>query len=131
MPAVQPLDGVCGVWIHGLSGSGKTRAVLKAYPTCYIKPRNIWWDGYQNEEVVLVDDIDIFDRPLGGKLKHWADFSPFIGESKGGGLRLRPKKLIVTSQYKISDIWSDQETLDALMRRFTIIEKIQGQDIII
>lgn len=131
MPRVEALDGVCGLWIYGRSGCGKTRTVLKAYPDCYIKPRNAWWDGYNGEEVVLVDDVDIFDRALGGKLKHWADFSPFIGESKGTSVRIRPKKLIVTSQYSIETIWEDEETREALNRRFTVINKVKDQDILI
>lgn len=131
MPQVEPLAGVCGFWIFGLSGCGKTRAVLSAYPQAFIKPRNNWWDGYQQEEVVLLDDVDKFDRGLGGKLKHWADFAPFIAEQKGGSLRIRPKKLIVTSQYKMEDIWDDEETLLALNRRFVFIEKLLNQNIII
>jgi len=132
MPSVVPLESTCGIWIYGLSGCGKTRSVLRAFPTCYIKPRNNWWDGYQSEPVVCVDDMDKFDRALGGKLKHWADFAPFIGEFKGvGSRRIRPSKLIVTSQYKIEDIWEDEETRDALLRRFIVIEKVEGQDIIL
>jgi len=78
LPRVEPIPDVCGIWVYGESGCGKTRSVLAQYPECYIKPRNNWWDGYQRESTVLVDDVDIFDRILGGKLKHWADFAPFI-----------------------------------------------------
>lgn len=131
MPKPAPLDATCGLWIYGLSGSGKTRAALSAYPDAYIKPRNNWWDGYANEPVVILDDVDKFDRALGGKLKHWADFAPFIAEVKGSASRIRPTKLIVTSQYKIEDIWEDEETRAALLRRFTVIEKVAGQDIIL
>lgn len=131
MPRVAPLDTVCGIWIHGLSGSGKTRSVLGAYPESYIKPRNIWWDGYQGEEIVLLDDVDRYDVKFGGLLKHWADFAPFIAECKGGSQRIRPKKFIVTSQYSIEEIWTDEETRSALNRRFTVIHKLSGQDIIL
>lgn len=131
MPAMERLDGPCGIWIHGVAGCGKTRTVMDAYPEVYPKPRNIWWDGYQNEEVVLLDDVDIYDIRLGGLLKHWADAYPFIGEAKGTSRKIRPRKLFVTSQYRIEDIWQDQPTREALGRRFHVIEKIRGQGIII
>jgi len=131
MPAVLPLPDVCGIWIFGLSGSGKTRSVLQSFPDAFIKPRNQWWDGYQDEPTVLLDDVDKFDVKLGGALKHWADFAPFIAEIKGGSKKIRPRQLIITSQYCIGDIWQDAETRTALTRRFRFIEKIGGVDIII
>lgn len=67
MPAVESLDAPCGTWIHGLSGTGKTRAVLDAFPGAYPKPRTQWWCGYQGERVVLLDDVDIYDVKLGGE----------------------------------------------------------------
>lgn len=131
MPAVEPLQSVCGIWLFGESGVGKTRAVLGAYPTAFIKPRNQWWDGYQEEEVVCIDDVDKFDVSLGGRLKHWGDFAPFIGEFKGGSRRIRPRLVIVTSQYVIGDIWKDRETIEALGRRFKLIEKLAGIDVVL
>lgn len=125
MPPVQRLDSTCGIWIYGDSGAGKTRSVLDKFPDLYPKPRNVWWDGYQNERVVLVDDLDRFDVALGGKLKHWADCYPFIGECKGSSVKIRPRWLFVTSQYRIEDIWSDVETIDALRRRFVCIDKLK------
>jgi len=131
MPAMGRLDGPCGVWIHGLAGCGKTRTVMDTYPELYPKPRNIWWDGYQNEPVVLLDDVDVYDVKLGGLLKHWADAYPFIGEAKGTSRKIRPLKFFVTSQYRIEDIWTDAPTREALNRRFVVIEKVISQGIII
>lgn len=131
---VRPLcnDGVVGVWIHGTSGSGKTRAANQAYPNAYLKPLNKWWDGYQSEDVVILDDMDIFHRELTSDIKHWADFLPFIAETKGSSTYARPKKFIVTSQYTIEEIWnSDPESLAAIRRRFTVIEKIRDQEILL
>jgi hypothetical protein len=124
MQPVAQLDSVCGIWVWGDSGSGKTRAVLSMWPDAFPKPRNIWWDGYQGEEVALLDDVDCFDVKLGGVIKHWADFAPFIGQVKGGSIKIRPKRLVVTSQYQIEDIWSDKETREALLRRFKVVKKI-------
>lgn len=129
MPPVENLGAPCGIWIFGLAGVGKTLAVVTKYPNVFIKPRNVWWDGYQREPVVLLDDVDKFDVRLGGFLKHWADAYAFIGESKGGSVRIRPKQLLVTSQYRIEEIWEDVETRAALMRRFREVEKTLGNEI--
>lgn len=129
MPAMERLPGPCGVWIYGESGAGKSRAVLDQFPELYPKPRSQWWDGYQGELVVLLDDVDKFDVKLGGKLKHWADAYPFIGETKGGSGKIRPKRVFVTSQYQIEDIWQDQETREALLRRFIVMKKNLGEEI--
>ncbi|QGF19380.1 replication associated protein [Antarctic virus COCH21_78] len=131
MPAMERLGGPCGTWIWGDSGCGKTRSVNDQIPDAFPKPRSKWWCGYQREEVVLVDDVDRFDVKLGGYFKHWADAYPFIGESKGGSVKIRPKRLIVTSQYRIEEIWEDEATREALLRRFVVVNKILGQNIIL
>ena len=131
MPRIDPLPDVCGIWLFGQSGAGKTRAATSRYPEAFPKPRNNWWDGYQEEEVVIVDDVDKFDVALGGKLKHWADFAPFIAEVKGGSRKIRPRLVIVTSQYTIGDIWQDRETVEALGRRFRLVEKRLGEDVVL
>lgn len=130
MPIVPRLDGPCGVWIYGIAGSGKTRSVLDRFPEAYPKPRTRWWDGYQGEDIVYMDDVDVFDVALGGSIKLWSDAYPFIGEVKGGSCKIRPKKFIVTSQYQIGEIWKDEETRQALLRRFIVVEKFINQNIL-
>lgn len=130
MPRVPNLADVCGVWIFGGSGVGKSRSVGFKFPTAFEKPRNKWWDGYQGEQVVVCDDVDKYNVALGGDFKDWSDYKTFIGEFKGGSRRVRPKLFLVTSQYKISQIWSDPETQEALGRRFVEVEKIAGVDLV-
>lgn len=120
MPRPKSLDDVCGEWIWGLAGTGKTHSARTLYPDAFIKQRNKWWDGYAGQEVVIMDDIDPYNVALGPYLKDWGDKWSFMAEHKGTSQWIRPKKFIVTSQFPPEAIWKDQETLDAIYRRFHV-----------
>ena len=124
-----PPDTKFAMWIHGLSGAGKSHAVRAAFPDAYPKPKNLWWCGYQAHETVVCDDIDIYDVKLAGDLKVWGDRYPFVAAIKGSSAVIRPLRFIVTSQYQIQDIWSDEPTRTALLRRFLVVEKKVGEEI--
>lgn len=108
------------IWLFGISGSGKSRYVRDTYPGAYTKPMNKWWDLYQDEDVVCIEDVDpSHGEWLGYFLKIWADHYPFRGEVKGGTILIRPRTLLVTSQYPLEACFKDPETVAALLRRFT------------
>lgn len=113
----EPLAETTGEWWWGPSGSGKSRTARETYPQAYIKGVNKWWDGYNGEDVVIIEDLDKFNVALGGDLKRWCDHYSFPAEVKGGGMNIRPKKIIITSQYDINEIWEDNATVAALERR--------------
>jgi len=114
---------VCGVWVFGPSGAGKTHAIFQKYPEVYTKNASKNWDGYQNHDCVLFDDMDPECGKWCGKFfKHWADKYPFIADNKGGSIFIRPKLFIVTSQYTIEEcFFGQQQTIDAITRRFRFV----------
>nr|AJD07568.1 replication-associated protein [Sewage-associated circular DNA molecule] len=120
MPQVPDATELPGEWFYGPAGTGKSRAAREENPVAYAKPLNQWWDGYQDEPVVIVDDMDPFHKSLAYEFKMWGDRYAFVAPIKGGALRIRPTKVIVTSQYMPEEIWEDAATLEAINRRFKL-----------
>lgn len=89
-----------------------------------------WFDGYNDEEVVYLEDFDIYQVRWGGMLKRLADRWPMQASIKGSMKYIRPKIIIVTSNYRMEMIWSDPQTLDPLLRRFNVIEKLSQEQVI-
>lgn len=113
-------EDVRGIWIYGPPGTGKTHAARTEYGNpFYIKPQNKWFDGYQGEKVIVLDDLDKQGSCLGHYLKIWADKWACSGEVKGGTVPLMHEKFIVTSNYLPFQIWpEDDEMVQAINRRF-------------
>lgn len=115
-------DSVKGQWIHGKTGTGKSTLARTENPGFFLKQQNKWWDGYEAEEVVILEDLDHGGACLGHLLKIWADKWSCKGETKGGTIPLYHSKFIVTSQYLPEELWTDDpEMVEAIRRRFAFV----------
>lgn len=122
-PTAKILDGdLQHEWWHGPTGCGKSSTVWRLYPIHYQKQLNKWWDGYDNELVVVIEEWAPKNEVSGSQLKIWADRYPFPAQIKGGTLqRTRPQKIIVLSNYSIAECFTDSQDREPILRRFTQI----------
>lgn len=116
-------DHLRGIWIWGKAGAGKSRWVREqCKESLYPKLCNKWWDGYQGEKYVVMDDVMPCHSVLAQQLKIWSDRYDCILETKGGAVHSQYEYFIVTSQYSIDEVFPDEKDREALHRRFQEFE---------
>lgn len=121
-PAPQELERLDNEWLYGPTESGKSTRARRENPGAYVKPAATkWWNGYTGQDVVILDDVGIKFQEYGDELKNWADHYPVEVERKGGVMTVRPKRIIVTSNYRPDEIWTDSRILEPILRRFKVI----------
>lgn len=108
----------------GKPGTGKTR---KAYEdnkkSVFLKPLSKWWDGYEGQKTVIIDDFDpntmdwSFDYLL-----RLLDRYPMRVEMKGSSTEFRSKKIIFTSNFNPDYWFQTKSNRDAFFRRIDEIK---------
>lgn len=119
----EELPDVCGIWIRGVPNVGKSHLVRATYPNHYDKGIHKWWDGFRPSKhfVVHLEDLSLKHDFMGFFLKRWADKYPFNAEAKGTAMMIRPKFIVVTSNYTIEEIFGeDPVQVEAINRRFKV-----------
>jgi hypothetical protein len=111
------------IWLVGAPGSGKTRFANALNNDVYFKNPNRWFDGYHDNEIICIDDVDATNfGKLAYWLKRWGDRYPVLGERKHGSLYLKHKACVVTSNFRIETLcekcYVSTDTKLALQRRY-------------
>lgn len=117
------LDVLENEWWFGPTGTGKSRQLWNHYPQHFQKSLNKWWDGYANEDIVAIEEWSPKNEVTASFLKIWSDRYPFTAEIKGGSLqKIRPKKIIILSNYSIEECFIHEQDRGPIKRRFKVVQ---------
>jgi len=105
----------------GAPGIGKSRrARLEAGEGAYWLPQpeagTVWWDGYDGQDVVVIDEFYGWIKRVA--MQRLCDSTPLLVANKGGYTPFRAKHIIVTSNTPPSQWWPTVG-LGAMERRLT------------
>lgn len=116
------------VWMWGPTGIGKTSAAFRLLPNAWMKnTADNWWDGYDGQEEVILDDFR----------DNWFPMTTLLGvldryacrvQNKGGSRSFLAKKIVVTSITPPDEVYRvtfGAEPIQQLLRR---IDQIIGPD---
>jgi len=111
-------------WIYGTTGKGKTKFIYDNHTDIWVSGKNLqWWDGYENQEVVLIDDFRK-DFCTFHELLRILDRYPYQVAVKGGFRKLNSKFIYITSPFHPEETYEVREDLGQLLRRITKIIKM-------
>lgn len=115
-------------WRYGLAGVGKTRYIYDNYSLqdIYSKNSSRWWDKYNQQKVILMDDFDGFAHQNSDKFRELLkviDRYPHSVETKGGTAKINSPLIYITCEFPPSKFWSGND-LDQITRRLTSIDEI-------
>lgn len=114
------------LWIHGESGSGKTRMAYELYPDLYRKTNSTgkWWDGYDADENILLDDIKDMSREFYSVLLELLDRYDCRVETKGGSRQFLGKNIVITSLWSPYQMYMNFDGAKELLRRIDEIKNL-------
>lgn len=102
-------------WYWGKTGVGKTRFAYEFHDgNVYIKDGTSWWDGYEQQEGILIDDFD-GKWPFRNFLR-LLDRYPYQGEIKGGWVKINSPYIHITCSYPPGH-WYRGDDLEQVERR--------------
>lgn len=113
------------VWLWGLAGVGKTREAYEAHEKVYIKDGTQWWDGYDGQTAIIIDDFEVVEWNYRDLLR-LLDRYPYRGQFKGGYVNINSPYIYITCEHHPSYIWSGNK-LSQVTRRLTEIKNIVAQ----
>lgn len=127
------------IWRYGAAGVGKTRKPIENHKSYFIKDGTMWWDRYEQQEAIIVDDFD-GKWPYRDFLR-FLDRYPYQGQFKGGYVAVNSPFVYITCEHPPEFFWgpnariarpdgsaNSQNELDQILRRINRIEHVVRAD---
>jgi len=111
-------------WLWGKSGTGKTRTAFESSNSTYMKDGTMWWDGYKQQEVIIIDDFD-GNWPFRDLLR-LLDRYPYQGQVKGGYVKINSPMIYITCEFPPHHFWKGNE-LNQVARRLNEVKMLTPQ----
>jgi len=111
-------------YIHGKSGSGKTRFVYEKEPDVANIDQGLqWFDAYEGAEAVLFDNLE---KPIANKalFLRLTDRYPFKVPIKGGHTWWKPKRIYITSVHDPEVMCQQFSESTEFFRRVTVFKQM-------
>lgn len=107
-------------WLWGGTGVGKTRQ--SAVGSFYMKDGTKWWDGYDQQDRIVIDDFD-GAWPFRDLLR-LLDRYPYQGQTKGGYVKINSPEIYITCEHPPEKWWVGTE-LAQVKRRVTEVRHLR------
>jgi len=103
--------------LYGPTGTGKSKYCMDNFPTAYWKQRSNWWDGYAQQDTVIIDEF--YGWLKYDTLLRLCDRYPIMVETKGGQIQFSGCKRIVLTSNQAPSKWYSVPNFNAFIRRVT------------
>lgn len=109
-------------WLHGETGTGKTRWAIDEFgvANCYIKDATRWWDGYEQQKCIIIDDFD--GQWPERDLLRLLDRFPYQGQVKGGYVKINSPYIVITCEFPPERFYTST-MLSQIKRRLTEVRR--------